>query len=428
MQTPTLLNQLTASPPAPAPARQASSPNANGAQFSQALSREVAQRQAPSAPGSAPAAAPAQPANGAKGAATQSPARTDKPQAAAKPAADSAKPATGKSAKADSDKPEDSAAAAQAAANTPVIDMLALVASFNQPVQATPDGAAAEAAGPQLAAGAELPRTEALLAQAGGLQLSAAVPPQAKADGAAATGEADAPGAQLLPLETAVDGKAALAKDADAAGASYADAARQAASISADKAAAPKEAIEQFTMKEVQAAPSGSAPVQQAALTQAVANGAGDKIAARVGTPAWDNQVSQKIVWMVAGKEQSATLTLNPPDLGPMQVVLSVTNDQANVTFTAAQPEVRQALEDAMPRLREMMSESGLSLGNASVNAGASDQRQAQGEASGGRGGNGFGGGAVEERNDNGSASAAAARVVARPMRASGLAGVDTFA
>ena len=81
---------------------------------------------------------------------------------------------------------------------------------------------------------------------------------------------------------------------------------------------------------------------------------------------------------MVAGKEQSATLTLNPPDMGPMQVVLSVTNDQATVTFSAAQPEVRQALENAMPKLREMMGENGISLGNASVNAGTPDQRQAQ--------------------------------------------------
>ena len=113
-------------------------------------------------------------------------------------------------------------------------------------------------------------------------------------------------------------------------------------------------------------------------MAQAVTGAPADRIAARVGTPGWDNQVGQKIVWMVAGKEQSATLTLNPPDMGPMQVVLSVTNDQATVTFSAAQPEVRQALENAMPKLREMMSESGIALGNATVNAGTPDQRQAQ--------------------------------------------------
>ncbi len=95
-----------------------------------------------------------------------------------------------------------------------------------------------------------------------------------------------------------------------------------------------------------------AAPVQQASLALAQAAAGlqqSDKIAARVGSSGWDQQVGQKIVWMVAGKEQSATLTLNPPDMGPMQVVLSVTNDQATVTFSAAQPEVRQALDDALP-------------------------------------------------------------------------------
>jgi flagellar hook-length control protein FliK len=121
--------------------------------------------------------------------------------------------------------------------------------------------------------------------------------------------------------------------------------------------------------------PAMSAPLQVAQAAGVVP----DHIAARVGTPAWDQQVGQKIVWMVAGEEQSASLTLNPPDLGPMQVVLSVTNDQASVAFSSHEPEVRQALQDALPRLREMMSDSGIALGNATVDAGMPDGRQAQG-------------------------------------------------
>jgi flagellar hook-length control protein FliK len=121
--------------------------------------------------------------------------------------------------------------------------------------------------------------------------------------------------------------------------------------------------------------PAMSAPLQVAQAAGVVP----DHIAARVGTPAWDQQVGQKIVWMVAGEEQSASLTLNPPDLGPMQVVLSVTNDQASVAFSSHEPEVRQALQDALPRLREMMSDSGIALGNATVDAGMPDERQAPG-------------------------------------------------
>ncbi|PWF44333.1 flagellar hook-length control protein FliK, partial [Massilia glaciei] len=130
--------------------------------------------------------------------------------------------------------------------------------------------------------------------------------------------------------------------------------------------------------------PQPGAQVQQAAPAQARPQGGADKVAARVGTPGWNNQVGQRIVFMVAGKEQSASLTLNPPELGPMQVVLSVTGDQTSVTFSSAQPEVRQALENALPRLREMMNESGIELGNASVNAGMPDAQAGSGARDGG--------------------------------------------
>ncbi|WP_404932145.1 flagellar hook-length control protein FliK [Massilia atriviolacea] len=188
------------------------------------------------------------------------------------------------------------------------------------------------------------------------------------------------------------------------------------------------ESVGAIDLKAAEPAPV-AAPLQQAALGLAQAANAGaDKLSARVGTPAWDNQVGQKIVWMVAGKEQSATLTLNPPDLGPVQVVLNVTGDNASVTFSSGELEVRQALENAMPKLREMMDESGISLGNASVNAGMPEQRQDQGErataASADGSGAGGGRGIV-----NGSAADANERLAARtPAQGGALGLVDTFA
>jgi len=192
-------------------------------------------------------------------------------------------------------------------------------------------------------------------------------------------------------------------------------------------------AISEARVGDVQAS-AAPAPLQQAALVsaQAAAAPAADKLAARVGTQAWDNQVGQKIIYMVNGKEQTASMTLNPPDMGPMQIVLSVNNDQASVTFTAAQPEVRQALENAMPKLREMMSESGIELGNATVNAGLQDQRQgeqARAQAGAESGQRGQGQGTGQGRGDtNGSAADAAARAAARPRTAGNQGMVDTFA
>jgi flagellar hook-length control protein FliK len=74
-----------------------------------------------------------------------------------------------------------------------------------------------------------------------------------------------------------------------------------------------------------------------------------------------------------------------------------------------------------MPKLREMMSDSGIALGNATVNAGSPGQRQAQqGEQS--RGGSSGG------RFSNGGGVTAIPAVAARPVRLSGEGLVDTFA
>jgi flagellar hook-length control protein FliK len=86
---------------------------------------------------------------------------------------------------------------------------------------------------------------------------------------------------------------------------------------------------------------------------------------------------------MASGTQQTASLTLNPPNLGPLQIVVNVTNDQATASFFSAQPEVRHALEAAFPRLREMMNDAGIQLGQATVSADTPQQndtpdRQAQ--------------------------------------------------
>jgi flagellar hook-length control protein FliK len=95
----------------------------------------------------------------------------------------------------------------------------------------------------------------------------------------------------------------------------------------------------------------------------------------RVGTGGWDNALSQRVLWMVSHQHQTAELNLNPPDLGPLQVVLSVNSDQASAAFVSQNPEVRQALEAALPRLKEMMAESGINLGNATVSDQGSQQQ-----------------------------------------------------
>jgi flagellar hook-length control protein FliK len=171
------------------------------------------------------------------------------------------------------------------------------------------------------------------------------------------------------------DGKSATPQPAlDLAAAAEKDVAAGLAALDA-AAARSTSAVQSAAAAAAAAIPAAQTVVQTGiAATQAV--GATDKLTPQVGSPGWDQALGQKVVWMVAGGQQSASLTLNPPDLGPMQVVLNVTNSHATATFTAAQPEVRQALEAAMPKLREMLGDAGISLGQTSVNAGNAQQQQ----------------------------------------------------
>jgi flagellar hook-length control protein FliK len=95
-----------------------------------------------------------------------------------------------------------------------------------------------------------------------------------------------------------------------------------------------------------------------------------------VGTPQWSQAVGDKVLWLAAQNVSSAEIRLDPPELGPMQVRVSVNQDQASVTFTSPHPAVREALDQQLNRLREMFSEQGLNL----VNVDVSDKSFAQHE------------------------------------------------
>lgn len=100
------------------------------------------------------------------------------------------------------------------------------------------------------------------------------------------------------------------------------------------------------------------------------------------GDAAWSRALGERVMWMVGREAQSAEIRLNPPQLGPVEIRVSVQNDQANVSFTASHPFTREALEAAIPRLREMLGESNLNLVNVDVgqrDAGESRQQGSDG-------------------------------------------------
>jgi flagellar hook-length control protein FliK len=96
--------------------------------------------------------------------------------------------------------------------------------------------------------------------------------------------------------------------------------------------------------------------------------------------PEWQNEFSEKIVWMHSKSMQAAELRLNPQNLGPITIRIDVSQDQATIAFTAQHASVREAIEAAIPRLREMLSGQQINLAEVNVSQqDLSEQRHQQG-------------------------------------------------
>jgi flagellar hook-length control protein FliK len=101
-------------------------------------------------------------------------------------------------------------------------------------------------------------------------------------------------------------------------------------------------------------------------------------IATPLGSSGWADEFSQKIVWMNTQQNQIAELHLNPPDLGPLNVVLKISDNQLTAQFTSPHSAVRDAVENALPKLREILADNNISLGNATVSDQAPHDRGAE--------------------------------------------------
>lgn len=104
-----------------------------------------------------------------------------------------------------------------------------------------------------------------------------------------------------------------------------------------------------------------------------------------VQSEAWGKVLSSRVVWMAREGVQQAQLRLNPANLGPVEVKLHMNNDQVNVSFVAQHAATRDALEQALPRLRESLQENGMNLADADVSDQTSEQEseeEGSGEAS----------------------------------------------
>ena len=92
-----------------------------------------------------------------------------------------------------------------------------------------------------------------------------------------------------------------------------------------------------------------------------------------VHDPAWRSEVTGRIASLVTRGVEHAELRLSPAELGPVELRIDVRGGEATLAIFAAQASTRDALEQALPLLRDLLAQQGLSLGQASVQDGRAD-------------------------------------------------------
>jgi flagellar hook-length control protein FliK len=108
-------------------------------------------------------------------------------------------------------------------------------------------------------------------------------------------------------------------------------------------------------------------------------------VGARLGSPAFADDFGNRIVWMAGRGQQAAEFRIDPPHLGPVEVRLALSNDQASLVLLSPHASVRDALQSTLPRLQELLGAAGINLGSVHVGTQGSGRRSQYADPSVGR-------------------------------------------
>ncbi len=204
---------------------------------------------------------------------------------------------------------------------------------------------------------------------------------------------------QLTPLAAAL-GQAQVATGEQPASQLQTGPQLAATMVASEAAARAGELVEQGALDGdpgiEQAVPGSS--VRDASSRSTAQPGAAAVVQIPVGKPGWSQAVFDKVMWFSSQQLSSAEIQLSPPELGPMQVRVTTQNEQASVYFSSQHAQVREALDQALPRLRELFENQGLQLSDAGVGEHSfAEQRAAAQQEAGDDNGNAADGHSDEE-------------------------------
>ena len=94
----------------------------------------------------------------------------------------------------------------------------------------------------------------------------------------------------------------------------------------------------------------------------------------------WSNGLSERINWMINQKQNIATIRLDPPALGKLDVQIKIADDATMITIQAQTAQTRDLIDSASSRLRDFLQESGYQNVNVDVSQ-RQDQQQARSQS-----------------------------------------------
>lgn len=86
------------------------------------------------------------------------------------------------------------------------------------------------------------------------------------------------------------------------------------------------------------------------------------------GTESWNRDIGAKITWLSSQRITKAEISLHPAELGALDITIDTDSDRISITITTRNDAARELLESSMPRLSELLRNSGLTLEQGSVN------------------------------------------------------------
>ena len=95
-------------------------------------------------------------------------------------------------------------------------------------------------------------------------------------------------------------------------------------------------------------------------------------------TGAWASGIGDRVQWMINQKLNTATIRLDPPMLGRLDVHIQVSDDVTNVTINTQHAQTRDIIENASFRLRDYLQENGYQNVNVDVSQHEQQQQASQ--------------------------------------------------